>query len=926
MPLSQAQADAIIALISLHKFICHLNIEFVIAPKYTLKGCFMGNLDFQLTKEKLTDGSSVALLHMKGSIDGTTVKKFESKTLGLYEEGIKYLILNFFEVGYMNSTGLGILVKVLDKFQEKDGDVKLVKVPRKVADLFDMLGISSIVTIYPGMEEAIQSLPFPIQSAMTSHSAEVIKKETIEPPAPPRGFVIEQPKSDDLLQDTGILIAPDDAGGIAISPEPEVSIDQPVPIVSISSEENLEGGIAIDAEWETATEEEKKESISSSTAAEFFEISPIEEEYPKTNEQAVSDGMELGIDLSNMEELSDSPSFDIGQKTEEEKREDNADWSIEAEPMGFADEQASTIKEDQAEEIQESIATFEEIQDSKDAQEEIAAPEFEEVAFEEPAQEEIAAPEFEEAAFEEPAQEEITVPESPEAAFEEPAQEEIAAAESPEAAFEEPAQQEIAAPESPEASFEEPVQEELSAPESPEASFEEVQDSDDEQEKLAAPSFEEVQDSDELSAPDGLEEIDLPETSQKMQEASDINLSADAPNAGLPDLSLDLEEAFQEASGEKMVPEMGKQKIDSLQTEIEFPCDALKSIPNMAEDTDLLETQVSSNYKSVASSDIPAIATSIKDTSTTLEKAVAELEEEVQEESRLERRVEQEAVSAPAFASAPASPAPMPVSPMMPFDEDKKEDVPDDIVNAFRDSEEQLLANRSAKEEQSKKSVTKIPTSGSIPPVKGKAPFKRKTTVRYYEQMNPSKSYPLSVTLSKDKVVATKMAHVAQKEGKKDLVISADKPKVTITPVLSGCHVAPQSITLDVTQEVSRADFWVTPIIEGSMYGWIEITHQGETIEKIDIQTKSVKQTWAKIAAAASVLSPFFSSFMEGILTQKESLKGLPRFLMDFSDKIGGLTMLGIGGFVLFMVAGIVFYRRSLPKEAQEIEKFFGAE
>ncbi|NUM37282.1 MAG: anti-sigma factor antagonist, partial [Candidatus Brocadiae bacterium] len=384
----------------------------------------MGNLDFQLTKEKLTDGSSVALLHMKGSIDGTTVKKFESKTLGLYEEGIKYLILNFFEIGYMNSTGLGILVKVLDKFQEKDGDVKLVKVPRKVADLFDMLGISSIVTIYPNMEDAIGSLPFPIQSATPIVPApETLKGKSTSMPLPPKvNVAVVQPKSDDLFQDSGIVIAPDDLVGISISPEPELSIDQPAPI---SSEESLEGGIAIDAEWDTAPEENtNKETLSSSTAAEFFEISPMEDSISEPVETTNTNNLDMGIDLSNIGENIEATTISA---EEEQSGDKSIDWNLD---LGGATQETTSESPTDISNI------FKEVIES--SQEETTVPEtldlsdaFEEVS--EAIQEEPATPEipdlsdaFEEAAEvaqEEPATSEI--PDLPEAAQEEPAAPEI---------------------------------------------------------------------------------------------------------------------------------------------------------------------------------------------------------------------------------------------------------------------------------------------------------------------------------------------------------------------------------------------------------------------------------------------------------------------------------------------------------------------
>ena len=203
--------------------------------------------------------------------------------------------------------------------------------------------------------------------------------------------------------------------------------------------------------------------------------------------------------------------------------------------------------------------------------------------------------------------------------------------------------------------------------------------------------------------------------------------------------------------------------------------------------------------------------------------------------------------------------------------------------------------------------------------------IKRKTTIRYYQQMNPGKSFPLAVILSKDAVAPVKLDNVKQQQGKKTVSVVKDNPRVKITPCLSGCLVTPASMVLDVTPESATADFWVTPIIEGNINGWIDIAYQEETIEKIPLQVCSVKQTWAKVAAAAAVLSPVISYALEGFKLDPRNLEGLPRLLAIIDGKIG-LLLLGILAIIPFLAAGIFFYRRSQPKEAEILEKFLSTE
>jgi anti-sigma B factor antagonist len=102
-------------------------------------------IEFQNRQVKLLDGSPVNICLIKGSIDGSTLFEFEEKLLGFLDHGVRHLIIVFSQVHYINSTGMGVLVKLADKFQEVGGDFNLVDVPDKMVALFNMLGLLSLI-------------------------------------------------------------------------------------------------------------------------------------------------------------------------------------------------------------------------------------------------------------------------------------------------------------------------------------------------------------------------------------------------------------------------------------------------------------------------------------------------------------------------------------------------------------------------------------------------------------------------------------------------------------------------------------------------------------------------------------------------------------------------------------------------------------
>ena len=61
-------------------------------------------------------------------------------------------------VRYMNSNGLGILIALLTKFRNKDGELVLIKPSEQISKLFMITKLNSIFTITNTVEEAMKIL------------------------------------------------------------------------------------------------------------------------------------------------------------------------------------------------------------------------------------------------------------------------------------------------------------------------------------------------------------------------------------------------------------------------------------------------------------------------------------------------------------------------------------------------------------------------------------------------------------------------------------------------------------------------------------------------------------------------------------------------------------------------------------------------
>jgi anti-sigma B factor antagonist len=75
----------------------------------------------------------------------------------LTESGKKNLVLNLGEVTYMDSSGLGELVKTHTTIRNLQGEVKLVNLSKRVEELLQMTKLSSVFDIYEDEASAISS-------------------------------------------------------------------------------------------------------------------------------------------------------------------------------------------------------------------------------------------------------------------------------------------------------------------------------------------------------------------------------------------------------------------------------------------------------------------------------------------------------------------------------------------------------------------------------------------------------------------------------------------------------------------------------------------------------------------------------------------------------------------------------------------------
>lgn len=101
-------------------------------------------MNLEIKVENHTEKTSVILA---GEIDAFTAPKLKETLLPVTKEEGHIVEVDMENVNYMDSTGLGIFVSALKSTKENNSDMKLVQLQDRVYRLFEITGLTDIITI-----------------------------------------------------------------------------------------------------------------------------------------------------------------------------------------------------------------------------------------------------------------------------------------------------------------------------------------------------------------------------------------------------------------------------------------------------------------------------------------------------------------------------------------------------------------------------------------------------------------------------------------------------------------------------------------------------------------------------------------------------------------------------------------------------------
>ena len=100
-----------------------------------------------------TDG--IEVIDVRGEIDIYTAPRLRELLINLVSEGHYQLVVNLGKVGFLDSTGLGVLVGGLRRVRAHNGSLDLVCTQQPILKIFRITGLTEVFGIYETVDQAI---------------------------------------------------------------------------------------------------------------------------------------------------------------------------------------------------------------------------------------------------------------------------------------------------------------------------------------------------------------------------------------------------------------------------------------------------------------------------------------------------------------------------------------------------------------------------------------------------------------------------------------------------------------------------------------------------------------------------------------------------------------------------------------------------
>ncbi len=108
---------------------------------------------FQVTKE-----NDVTVVAVEGQLIVGNRQELKQKVLEELEDGARKFVVDFDQTGYIDSSGLGVLVSLSKKIREQGGELRLAGLNEDLRTLFELTKLDTLFKIADSRAEALEGM------------------------------------------------------------------------------------------------------------------------------------------------------------------------------------------------------------------------------------------------------------------------------------------------------------------------------------------------------------------------------------------------------------------------------------------------------------------------------------------------------------------------------------------------------------------------------------------------------------------------------------------------------------------------------------------------------------------------------------------------------------------------------------------------
>ncbi|MBN2404295.1 MAG: STAS domain-containing protein [Coriobacteriia bacterium] len=91
---------------------------------------------------------------LKGEVDVYTAPQLKAEIVDAVDDGCVNLVVDLEQVGFIDSSGLGVLVSGLRRVKERSGTMRLVCTKENILKIFRITGLDKVFPVFSTMAEA----------------------------------------------------------------------------------------------------------------------------------------------------------------------------------------------------------------------------------------------------------------------------------------------------------------------------------------------------------------------------------------------------------------------------------------------------------------------------------------------------------------------------------------------------------------------------------------------------------------------------------------------------------------------------------------------------------------------------------------------------------------------------------------------------